>query len=147
MNEVTATKVPATYWIVAVLSLIWNAFGSYDYVMTRTRNMDYLAQMGDPRALLAWIDSFPLWVQILWPVGVWSSLLGSLLLIGRSRHAPSAFLVSLAAAIGSFGYQFAVSPPVAIDTSANNAIGVAILAIILFLWWFSRRALVRGWIR
>lgn len=147
MNEMTTSKIPAYYWIVTLLSLIWNGFGCYDYIMTRTRNLEYLSQMGDAAAMLQWIDSFPLWAQILWPVGVWTSLIGSLLLLGRSRHAPLAFLVSFVAALGSMSYQFLVPPPAAIDTDANRVMGLVILVIILLLWWFSRHALRRAWLR
>ena len=49
------------------LALIWNAFGCYDYLMTRMRNTEYLASMMpdvDPNAMLAWVDGFPIYAQI-----------------------------------------------------------------------------------
>jgi len=149
MSDTTATepRVPVTYWIVAIASILWNAFGAYDYLMTRMRNFDYLKMAGDPRTLLAWIDSFPLWAQILWPVGVWFSVIGSLLLLIRSRFAPTAFLVSLIGALGSFGYQFGASNiPAALDTTANKVIPLVIVALIVFFWWYAKRAVARGWL-
>ena len=106
MTDIASAKAPTSFWIISGLSLAWNAFGGIDYTMTRMRNLDYLSQAGDPQVLLAWIDSFPIWAQILWPLGVWGSLLGSVLLLLRSRHAATAFLASLGGAIGSFAYQF-----------------------------------------
>ena len=147
MDEAIKTKPPVGFWIVGLLALLWNGFGGYDYVMTRTRNMEYLAQAGDAKTLLQWIDSFPIWAQIAWPVGVWGSVLGSVLLLLRSRHAVTAFVVSLLGALVSFGHQFAASPPAALDTTANKVIPLVIIAIILVLWWYSRRALGRGYLR
>ncbi len=147
MNEATSVKRPVGFWIVAVLALLWNGFGGFDYVMTRTRNMEYLAQAGDATAMLQWIDSMPIWAQVAWPVGVWGSLLGSVLLLLRSRHAVSAFAVSLLGALISFGHQFASTPPAALDTTANKLIPLVIMAIIIGLWWYSRRALGKGLLR
>lgn len=149
MNDGAAARppVPVTYWIVVIVSLLWNAFGGYDYLMTRMRNEEWLKNSGDPQVMLGWIDSFPLWVQVLWPVGVWFSVLGSLLLLIRSRHAPLAFMISLVGAIGSLGYQLLASNvPPELATTANKVIPLVILALIVFFWWYARRALSRGWL-
>jgi hypothetical protein len=110
MND--RTKTPAHLWIVGIISLLWNAFGGYDYIMTRTRNMEYLSSMPGLSAeeILAYIDGFPLWAQIGWGLGVWGAILGSILLLMRSRHAVTAFAVSLVGAVASFGYQL-YGPP------------------------------------
>ena len=147
MTAAPAAKVPATYWVIAILSLVWNAFGGVDYVMTRTRNMDWLAQAGDPQVLLRWIDSFPLWAQVAWPVGVWASVLGSVLLLARSRHAATAFLVSLAGAVISFAYQFSTPAPAELDTTMNKVMPIVILAIIAALWLYAKRSGEKGWLK
>lgn len=144
MTDIASAKAPTSFWIISGLSLVWNAFGGIDYTMTRMRNLDYLSQAGDPQVLLTWIDSFPIWAQILWPLGVWGSLLGSVLLLLRSRHAATAFLVSLGGAIGSFAYQFSTQAPAALDTAANKVIPLVIVAIVIFLWRFARRTTVQG---
>jgi hypothetical protein len=40
MDDVQAAKAPVHLWIVGFLSLLWNGFGCYDYLMTRMRNLD-----------------------------------------------------------------------------------------------------------
>lgn len=147
MIEPTETKVPVSFWIVSGLSLLWNGFGGYDYFMTRTRNLEYLSQMGDPKEMLAWIDSFPVWATLAWPIGVWGSVVGSVLLLLRSRHAVTAFVVSLAGAVVSFGAQMIITPPASLDTAMNKVMPVVILAIIYALWWYSRRSAARGILR
>ena len=149
MDQATARqKPPLSFWVVSILGLIWNAFGGFDYWMTRTRNVDYLAQAGDPQVVLAWIDSFPLWAQICWGLGVWGSIAGSVLLLLRSRHAVSAFLVSLVGALGSFSYQLLMSDvPASLDTTGGKVIPIVILAIVAFLWQFSKREVAKGLLR
>jgi len=88
MQDAVSARAPAHLWIIGILSLLWSGFGCYDYVMTRMRNTDYLAEMMptvDPNAMLAWVDSFPIWAQFGWGLGVWGGLLGSVLLLMRSR--------------------------------------------------------------
>jgi len=96
------------------VSLLWNSFGCYDYLMTRMRNTDYLssAMPGvDPKLMLDYVDSFPMIAQAGWGLGVWGALLGSILLLIRSRHAVLAFALSFLGMILSLGYQLVLAPP------------------------------------
>jgi len=102
MTEVR--KTPVHLWIVGVVSLLWNAVGAFDYTMTKMQNAEYLAAFTPEQQ--AWFASFPLWANIGWALGVWGSVLGSLLLLARSRHAVSAFVVSLVGLAISCIYQF-----------------------------------------
>lgn len=140
-------KVPTGFWVFAGLGLIWNAFGGYDYTMTRLRNVDYLKAAGDPQVILAWIDSFPVWAQLAWALGVWGSVAGSLLMLARSRHAVPAFQLSLAGALVSFAYQLAGHPPGVLDTPVNRVIPLVIVGVVVFFWWYCRRAVRLGQLR
>ena len=102
MTEVV--KTPWHLWAVGILSLLWNAFGAFDYVMTKLRNPEYMAAFTPEQQ--AYFYSFPLWANVGWALGVWGSVLGSLLLLVRSRHAVTAFLLSLVGLAISSVYQF-----------------------------------------
>ena len=93
MKMTTAT--PWHLWAVGVLALLWNGFGGYDYVMTQTANAAYLAQYTPEQR--AYFDSFPMWMEAVWAIGVWGGVLGSVLLLMRSKWAFHAFLASLVA--------------------------------------------------
>lgn len=147
VTEPPVAAVPRTFWLIAGVSLIWNLFGGYDYLMTRLRNTEYLSMAGDPQAILAWIDAMPVLAQILWPVGVWASVLGSVLMLARSRHAATAFAVSLIGAIGSFVIQLGTAMPAALDTTANKVMPLVIVAIIVALWIYCRKMAARGVLR
>ncbi len=146
-----AAKAPLSFWIVSGLSLLWNAFGGYDYLMTRTRNMDYLASAAGNEQLagemLAMIEGMPVWAHVLWGLGVWFSVLGSILLLVRSRHAVMAFLVSLIAAALSFAYQATLTMPPGLDSMAMKIMPLVILIAIAFFWQFSRREAAKGTLR
>ena len=82
-------KTPWHIWVVGILSLLWNAGGGFDYVMARTQNPAYVEMIpADFRAeFLAYLDTMPVWASAGWGVGVWGSILGSVLILLRSRHA------------------------------------------------------------
>ena len=87
------TRAPLHFWIVAGLSLLWNAFGAFDYTMTNLRDAAYLANF--PPGMMDYIDAMPLWATAAWALGVWGAVAGSVLLLLRSRYAVAAFAVSL----------------------------------------------------
>lgn len=114
MDQATQARPPVHLWIVGALALLWNAFGCYDYLMTRLRDTNYLKSMMptvDPNAMLAWVDAFPIWAQFGWGLGVWGGLVGAILLLLRSRWAELALGVSLLGALLGLGYQAIAAPP------------------------------------
>lgn len=143
MGDAHHAKAPVHLWIVGLLSLIWNSFGCYDYFETRSRNTEYLSSMMpnvDPNATLAWIDSFPIWAQFGWALGVWGGLIGSILLLVRSRWAVLAFGLSLVGAVLSLGYQMLAStPPTGMDSGATRIMPLVIIAIAACLYYYALR--------
>jgi hypothetical protein len=138
------TNAPLQFWIVSILSLIWNGFLAFDYVAAQTRNIAYLrAVTQEVNASLAWANSSPSWAIAAWAISVWGSLAGSLLLLLRSRHAVAVFIVALASAAVNSANQYA-TVPAALDTPGMMVLLWAILLIASFFWWYARRAKLRG---
>ena len=73
--------------------MLWNAFGALDYLMTQTRNESYMGQFSPEQ--LEYFYGFPAWVVATWALAVWGGVLGSVLLLLRTRWAVPAFGVSL----------------------------------------------------
>lgn len=146
MQQAVSARAPAHLWIVGILSLLWNSFGAYDYVMSRMRNTDYFKSMMpdvDPQAMLNYIDSFPIWVSFGWGLGVWLGLAGSVLLLIRSRHAVWAFGLSLIGAILGLGYQLA-NPMPGLEGFMATGMPIVIILVAAFLAWYSWNAQKKG---
>ena len=134
-------------WIVGLLALLWNGFGCVDYLMTRMRNTDYLASMmpgTDPEKIYAYVDSFPVWAQAGWGLGVWGGLAGAVLLLMRSRYAVWAFALSLIGAVLGLGYQ--IANPGGMH-EGPDLVPYAIIAVAAFLLWYSWSQDKRGVLR
>jgi hypothetical protein len=145
MIGTTRVRAPWYFWPVAVLSLLWNAFGCLDFSMTVTRNPAYLAQF--PPEMIDFIDAFPGWAIAAWALGVWGSLAGSVLLLMRTRWAAAAFAVSLLGLALSTVYQITADMPDAMVTGVNLAITLFIWIVLIALLWFSLRMRARGVLR
>ncbi len=130
-------QVPWHLWAVGVLSLLWNGYGGYDYLMSISLNPKYMAKF--PPEMADVIRSFPAWATSAWALGVWGSIAGSVLLLLRSRHATTAFLVSAVGALVTFVYDFTLKLPPALDTSMNKVIPLVILILIVAQWYYAKR--------
>ncbi|WP_077147590.1 hypothetical protein [Sphingopyxis sp. KK2] len=142
-----AVKTPLHLWIVGGVSLLWNAFGAFDYIMTKTQNAGYLAGMTPEQQ--AFLFGFPLWANVGWALGVWGSLIGSLLLLARSRHAVAAFAISLLGLAINSTYQFGVRGA---DLQQLFGIGpmiftAVIAAIIVAMLLYTRAMAAKGVLR
>jgi len=146
MQQAVSARAPVHLWIVGILSLLWNAFGSYDYLMTNLRNEAYLAAF--PAEQLAYFDSLPGWLTAFWALGVWGGLAGALLLLARSRHAVLAFGLSVVGIVVSFGYQMmATDMPASMKQGVPAMMPWVIFIIGLAQLWYSRSVEKQGLLR
>jgi hypothetical protein len=148
-EEAQISKAPIHLWIVGFLSLLWNGFGCYDYLMTRMRNEDYFRSMDvDPKAMLAWVDGFPFYAQFGWGLGVWMGLAGSILLLMRHRWAVPALALSLFGALLGLGYQILAAPPAPGPMEgAMKMMPYVIILIAAALYYYARRQKQAGVLR
>jgi len=137
-TESQAAKVPLSFWVVSGLGLLWNAFGAYLYMLSKLDPETALA--GATPAMRDYVATMPTWAHIGWSLGIWGSVAGSLLMLARSRHATTAFLVSLLGALVSFAAQ-AQAGVLPVGLSAGIA------AVIAFLWWYCRNETAKGTLR
>ena len=135
MNDDVATRaVPAWYWIVAGLAVLWEGFGCYIYVT------ESLAR-GEAGAM----DSYATMASWQWgvfAVAVWSGLIGAIGLLLRKRWAILALLVSLIAAVIQYGYEAAT------NTLPGDAMPVAVSVVVigLLLVAFANYSGRKGWL-
>jgi len=137
-------KTPASFWIIAVLSLLWNLFGCYDYLKSELSPASYFASMGMNAQSAAYMARLPAWLIAFWALGVWGSLLGSLLLIARSRQAAGAFALSLLGlAVSQLTQAFWLHPPQA----APLGLTLVIWSAVVFFLVYARSMAAKGVLR
>ncbi len=92
-------RTPWHLWVVGLLSLVWNAGGAFDYLMTQLDVPSYMSLLTAEQQ--AYLDGRPMWFDAVWAIGVWFAVLGSILLLARVAWASLAFGISILGLIGS----------------------------------------------
>lgn len=131
-------KTPWHLWVVGVISLLWNAFGGYDFIMTNTKGEAYMRDMGMTQPMIDYFNAMPTWMYVPWSLGVWGAVLGSILLLMRNRMAVWAFALSLIGAVVSLVYgRMNPMPELPPEMAAMSYMPWIIAVIAAFLLWYA----------
>lgn len=131
-------KLPVSFWVIAVLGLLWNAFGAYLYITARMDPDTALA--GASPEMREYVANQPIWANLGYGLGIWGSALGSVAMVMRKKIAVPLFLTSLVGAVIShLGQAMAGVLPLGLT--------IVIISVIAFLWWYGRRCVEQGLLR
>ncbi len=143
----TSAKAPWHLWAVGIFGLLWNGYGCYDYFMTTTGGEEYLRSLGLGEEFVQYYAAMPAWMTSVWATGVWGAMLGSVLLLVRSKWAFLVFAVSFAAYALSVVYTYLLSDGGEIAPEGAAIMhGVVALGCIFFVWYawtMKQRGLLR----
>ncbi|WP_394730983.1 hypothetical protein [Altererythrobacter sp. GH1-8] len=126
-------KTPWHLWVVGIVTLLWNGIGIMSYMMTRLGN---LADLGMTADQIAYFDSYPVWANTFWALGVWGAFFGSILLLARSRWAVPAIAISLIGLVGTSVYQHVLTETPA--SLSSPAIAITIWVVTIFMFFYAR---------
>jgi len=137
-------RTPWHLWVVAIISLIWNLGGVFDYIAVKFGIESYLSQMTESQR--GFFTDLPIWYSAAWATGVWFSVIGSVLLLMRSRLAGGAFGLSLIGLVAASVYSF-----ILLDSSPMRDAGTfamvftgAIFVVLVLLLIYARAMTRRG---
>lgn len=138
MTDTMKAAVPWHLWAVGVISLLWNGYGAYDFVMSMTQGEAYWRASGMNDAMIAYYNAMPEWMYGPWVAGVWGAVAGSILLLLRNRYAVHLFVLSLLGAIASVIYGLMnPMPELPPEMAVMAYMGYVIVLIAAFLAWYA----------
>jgi hypothetical protein len=133
---------PAWFRIVAVIAVLWNAFGVFQYLSSVGLFGDPMASLtAEPRAAA---ESIPAAIIGAFALGTFAGLIGSLGLLLRKRWALPVLILSLLALIALEGWIVFLSG--ALDLFGGIALPATIIVVALLLAWLTWHARQRGWL-
>ena len=142
------TRTPWHVWLVGVLSLLWNAFGGYDFIMTNTQGETYMRAAGMTQPMIDYFMAMPTWMYVPWTLGVWGALAGSVLLLLRMKWAVHAFALSVIGAVTSLIFGLInPMPGLPPEMAVMAYMPWIIAAIAVFLLWYAWTMGKRGVLR
>lgn len=131
-------KTPWHLWVVGVISLLWNGFGGYDFIMSMTQGEAYWRASGMTQPMIDYYNAMPEWMYGPWILGVWGAVAGSILLLLRNKLAVWAFALSLIGAVVSVAYgQMNPMPELPAEMAMMSYMPWVIVVIAAFLAWYS----------
>ena len=139
MNDKTVGGIHWSFWIIIVVTLIFNVMGVINYFVQM--NADSLASF--PEHYRPIIEGRPAWATAAFAIAVFGGSLGSLLLLLRKSAAIYVLIASLLGVIVTMMHIFGVAGL----RSFEIWIGVLMqLVVTAFLIWYSKLAERKGWI-
>jgi hypothetical protein len=144
MGNVIGARVPVWFRLVALLGLLWNAFGVYAY-------LQHVGMFGDPLAGLspaqvALAQTIPAWVTGTYAVAVFSGLLGALCMVLGKRFASPLLWLSLLAVLAQSVWVILISDARAVEGTVALVMPLVILCIGALLVWVAGKGAARGWL-
>jgi hypothetical protein len=148
MSEAQGTKTPARpwhVWLIGIVGGLWSSMGVMSFMLTQMNVEAVMSRF--PLQQREYFESFPLWADVFWAIGVLAGVIGCLLLLLKSRLAFHVLVGSVIGAIVSTlgGLFFLGGLKVMNET---NALGVTVFPIIVaaflayYAWAMSRKGIL-----
>ena len=128
-------KAPWHLWLVGVLGLFWNGFGATDFAMSMIQGDAWYRMNKMTEAQIAAMHAYPAWMYVVWFAGTWGALIGTVLLLFRSRFAVHAFVVSLLGFVMSLVYGYFISADKTAAHGMEIMHAVIFVGCLFFLWY------------
>lgn len=138
-------KAPWHLWAVGAATLLWNGFGAFQWYRQVTRSDSYWGNLTMEQ--VQFIIAQPMWVEVAFGVGVWTGVLGALMLLLRRRLALNAFVASLIAILVNTLFMQVLSNARAVFGNGTLIAAIAVIAVAAASIVYAHFARKRGIIR
>ena len=137
----TSTKPPIWFWIISVVALIWNGLGVMAYLGRAFATDEMIAALPE-KERAEFLMEFPAWYTAAFALAVFCGALGALSLLLRKKWASILFIISAVAAIVQHWYLYNNVEM----QGAQLVMPVMVIIVCVFLIYFSKNAIKKGWI-
>ena len=139
------TKIPMWFWVVAVFFLLWNLMGVSSFFTHTFISNEVLDAL--PIAEKELYESYPLWTKIVFAIGIFGGLLGSIGLVLKKKWSKLSFIISLCAIIPQMIYNVFVSKSMEVHGTVSIVIPIMVVAFGIFIVWFSEFGIRKSWLK
>lgn len=144
MTDLSNTKPPVWFWIIAVVALIWNGMGVMQYLGQAYNTESFKSQYTAEQ--LEIISNTASWAVAAFAIAVFAGVLASILLLLKKKLAYPVFLLSLIGIIVQLYHNLIVVDSVDIYGPAAAIMSGMILCFGILLLLFSKFSIKKGWI-
>ena len=145
MTTESTNKPPIWFWIVSAIALLWNSAGVYMYLQQAYNTEAHQAMYNTPE-LLEMVNNTPSWAIAAFAFAVFGGALGCIALLLRKKWAKPIFMLSLIGIIVQMIYNVFISGAMEVYGPGAIAMPIMTLLIGIFLVWFSKNGIAKGWL-
>ncbi|THV59076.1 hypothetical protein EZV76_09535 [Flagellimonas alvinocaridis] len=141
----TTVKPPVWFWVVSTIALLWNLMGVFNYLNQAFNQQAILESLDQAQREV--FEGIPAWATAAFAIAVFSGLIGSIGLLLRKKWARPFFIISLITAVAQFIHWLFISN--AVEAFGTSTYGMPIIVIIigLYLVFFSKKGIDKGWLK
>ncbi|MEC3966013.1 hypothetical protein [Flagellimonas halotolerans] len=140
----TSVKPPTWFWVVSVIALLWNLMGVGNYLNQAFNQMTLLESMDQAQREV--FEGIPAWATAAFAIAVFSGALASIALLLRKKWSRPLFVISLIAAVAQFIHWLFISNAVKAFGPSTYAMPAIIIIIGIYLVFFSKKGIEKGWL-
>ncbi|WP_033958385.1 hypothetical protein [Psychroserpens jangbogonensis] len=140
MTDISNTKPPIWFWIIAVVALIWNGMGVMAYLVRAFMTDDMIAALPEEQQA-EFLVEHPTWYTAAFALAVFCGALGCLALLLRKKWAFMLFVISFITATIQQVYLMVTVEDV------NPVMPIMIIVVCAFLIWFTKMSTAKGWLK
>ncbi|UJH68049.1 hypothetical protein [Allomuricauda sp. SCSIO 65647] len=138
------TKPPIWFWVVSSVALVWNLMGVFNYLNQAYNQEAILESLTQAQREV--FEGIPAWATAAFAIAVFSGAIASIALFLRKKWAKPLFVVSLVAAVAQFIHWLFISNAVEAFGSSTYLLPILVVVIGLFLVFFSKKGIQKGWL-
>lgn len=142
MKDALTRSPPKSFWIISSVALAWNLLGVGAYLMHVMMSPNALAEMSEAERAL--YTTAPAWVTGAYAIAVFGGTLGCAGLLLRKAWATPVLVVSLIGILAQMGYSLLIQNTIEVMGPGIVVMPLVIIAIGIYLIWFSRNAARAG---
>ena len=144
MNDVAGVRAPAWFRVVAVLAVLWNLIGVWQY-LSYVGVVPMMREMTAEEAAL--ISGAPAWYAAAFAIAVFAGIAGALGLVMSRAWARPVLVVSLVALVVQFGWWSFLSGAAEVLGPSVYAAPAVVVLVGVLLVWLASTGVKRGWLR
>ncbi len=140
-----STNKPNTgFWIIAVIALIWNLMGVFNYLSQAFMTDEMKALL--PEAQQTYMNNVPAWATAAFAFAVFGGALASVFLLLKKQLSKTLFIVSLLGVLIQMFYAFFMGGGIDAFGPGGVIMPIVIILFSSFLVWYSNDVTKKGWI-
>lgn len=132
-------RAPLHFWVVGILSLLWNVWGAYIALSAQSGHLPNLRAEDQ-----AYFDAQPLWLVIAVDAGLLAGIAGAVALLLQHRAATRLYAAQFVVISLANVYELAIGISPMLDGSASVAVSLILLAIMALQAVYAARMRRRG---